>query len=193
MILRVRPEQVSKLLCYIADVGAASERESLLYGSVPDSETRSCIVGVGITSETRNLLFSSAQLQKQGVVLLTYLQPRTSSCMVCISTASETGGCIVNISAASETRSCIVNIFATSLSCSSFKTIAFSFRTMKGRTAILLTQVAVTRPHSFWSLQHDNACRIYRVRHPEDCFSDFTIGGWYSTDVTSKFIPGMTR
>ena len=39
--MRVRPEQVNKLLRYIVDVGAASE--SLLHGSVPDSETRSLL------------------------------------------------------------------------------------------------------------------------------------------------------
>jgi len=72
--MRVRPEQVSKLLRYIVDVGAASERESLLYGSVPDSETRSllyCWRRYNFREAQFIPLFSSVQPQKHGVVLLT--------------------------------------------------------------------------------------------------------------------------
>ena len=76
MILRVRPEQVSKLLRYIADVGAASERE--------------CIVWFG--SGLRN-----AQLY-----CWRRYNFRDAQFVVFVGAASETRGCIVDISTAAD-------------------------------------------------------------------------------------------
>jgi hypothetical protein len=159
------------------------QRDSLLYGSVPDSETCSLLycwrrynfreaqfvvfVFVGAATETRGcvvdiysrgqavVLFAYVQPQKQ--VVVTYLQPQRHE-----------------------------------FSCSSFKKIALRLEPSKRKDCDLFTQLLqdFTR---FGRCNMIYACRIYRVRHAEDCFSDFTIRGGYSTDVTSKFIPGMTR
>jgi hypothetical protein len=130
-----------------------------------------CIVGVGITSERRSLLcaFSSVQPQKHGVVLFAYVQPQKQ---------------VVVLTYLQPHRH--------EFSCSSFKKIALPLEPSKRKDCDLFTQLLqdFTR---FGRCNMIYACRIYRVHHAEDCFSDFTIRGGYSTDVTSKFIPGMTR
>ena len=99
------------------------------------------------------VLFSSVQPQKHGFVSLTYLQPRTSSCIVCICTASETGVCIVDIYAASETRTFV---------------FIFPLELLKRKDCDPLHTGSCYRLHSFWSLQHDMrakfiACVILKI------------------------------
>jgi len=117
-----------------------------------------CIVGVGITSETRSLLFSSVQPQKHGVILLTYVQPQKQ--VIVWLTYLQPQRHAVVLLAYQQSQTVVLFTYLQprrhALSCSSFKKIAFSFRTVKEEgLPMLFTQVAVARLHSFWSLQRD--------------------------------------
>jgi hypothetical protein len=135
--MRVRPEQVSKLRLRMLR-SVQLQRDSLLSGSVPDSETRSLLYWwrrYNFRDAQFVVLFSSVQLQKQGVVLLTYLQPQKQVVVLFIYLQPQRHAVVLFTYLQPQRHAVVLFTYLQpqrhALSCSSFKKIAFSFRTMK--------------------------------------------------------------